>query len=67
MDSVTTPIVQPGTYTPISVHMGDSLGVLFLGVLACVLLANWVRAEARFRALTEFTTRAGQPTGRSQS
>jgi hypothetical protein len=53
MESVTSPIVQPGTYSPISVHMGDTLGVLFLGVLACVLLANWVRAEARVRALTE--------------
>lgn len=47
----TTPVVRPGTYSPITVHMGDTLGVLFLGVLACVLLANWVRAEARLRIL----------------
>jgi hypothetical protein len=67
MDNVATPIVQPGTYSPITVHMGDTLGVLFLGVLACVLLANWVRAEGRLRALTEFTTRARAPTGRSQT
>jgi hypothetical protein len=32
--------------------MGDTLGVLFLGVLSCILLAGWVRAEARLRALS---------------
>ena len=48
-----TPTVRPGTYSPITVHMGDTLGVLFLGALACVLLINWVRAEARLRALYE--------------
>lgn len=49
-----TPVVQPGNYSPVTVHMGDTLGVLFLGVLACILLANWVRAEARLRRVTGF-------------
>ena len=47
-----TPIVRPGTYSPITVHMGDTMGVLFLGILTCILLVRWGQAEERYRKLT---------------
>lgn len=63
----TTPVVRPGTYSPITVRMGDTLGVLFLGFLSVILLANWVRAETRLRALAEKIRGAGLIAGGSLS
>ena len=41
----------PGDYSPVRVTMTDSLGTIFLGVLALILLAGLLRSEARYRAL----------------
>jgi hypothetical protein len=46
-----TPSVSPGNYSPVTVHVHDTLGALFLGIFAGILLISWVRAEARNRAL----------------
>lgn len=46
-----TPSVSPGNYSPVTVIMTDSLGAIFLGILAGILLIGWMRAEARYRAL----------------
>ena len=46
-----TPQVSPGTYSPVTVTNKDTLGVIFLGILACLLLMGWRRAEARNRKL----------------
>ncbi len=46
-----TPLVSPGNYSPVTVYMKDTLGAIFLGVLAGILLIGWMRAEARYRAL----------------
>ena len=46
-----TPLVSPGNYSPVTVYMRDSLGAIFLGVLAGILLIGWVRSEARYRGL----------------
>ena len=46
-----TPAVSPGNYSPVTVYMEDSLGAIFLGVAAVVLLIGWMRAEARLRTL----------------
>jgi hypothetical protein len=47
----TTPLVSPGNYSPVTVYMRDSLGAIFLGALAGILLIGWVRSEARYRGL----------------
>jgi hypothetical protein len=47
-----TPLVSPGNYSPVTVYVKDTLGALFLGVFAGILLIGWMRAEARYRALT---------------
>jgi hypothetical protein len=41
----------PGNYGPVRVTMTDSLGTIFLGVLALILLVGLLRSEARYRAL----------------
>ncbi len=46
-----TPSVSPGNYSPVTVYVHDTLGALFLGTLAGILLIGWMRAEARNRAL----------------
>ena len=46
-----TPIVSPGTYSPVTVHMKDTMGTIFLGILACILLIGWMFAETRNRGL----------------
>jgi hypothetical protein len=46
-----TPLISPGNYSPVTVYMKDSLGAIFLGVLAGILLIGWVRSEARYRGL----------------
>lgn len=46
-----TPQVSPGNYSPVTVYMEDTMGAIFLGFLAGVLLIGWMRAEARYRAL----------------
>lgn len=50
-DTHGTPHVSPGTYSPVTVTNKDTLGVIFLGLLACLLLMGWRRAEARNRKL----------------
>lgn len=44
-----TPSVSPGNYSPVTVYMHDTLGAIFLGILAGILLIGWIRAEGRFR------------------
>jgi hypothetical protein len=44
-----TPQVSPGTYSPVIVQNYDSLGALFLGIFALVLLIGWMRSEERNR------------------
>jgi hypothetical protein len=46
-----TPQVSPGNYSPVTVYMEDSLGAIFLGVLAGLLLIGWIRSETRYRKL----------------
>ena len=46
-----TPSVRPGTYSPVTVYMKETLGAVFLGVLAGILLIGWMRSEARYRGL----------------
>lgn len=48
-----TPPVSPGNYSPVTVDMRDTIGAIFLGILAWVLLIGWTRAEARNRALVQ--------------
>jgi hypothetical protein len=48
-----TPTVSPGNYSPVTVTMKDSLGAIFLGILAVILLIGWRRAETRYRKLIE--------------
>ena len=46
-----TPSVSPGNYSPVTVTMEDSVGAVFLGILAVILLIGWRRAESRNRQL----------------
>jgi len=46
-----TPKVSPGTYSPVTVDVRDSLGVLMLGIISIILLFGWMKAEARNRQL----------------
>ena len=46
-----TPSVSPGRYNPVTVSVHDTLGSLFLGIFAGILLIGWMRAEARNREL----------------
>jgi hypothetical protein len=39
----------PGNYQPI--HLEDTVGAVFLGILALILLIGWIRSEARYRKL----------------
>lgn len=48
-----TPSVSPGNYSPVTVYMKDSIGVIFLGILAVIFLVNWRRAESRNLRLME--------------
>jgi hypothetical protein len=58
------PLVKPGTYSPatvrtqdtfspVTVLMHNTLGVIFLGILAVIMLIGWMRAEARNRKLVD--------------
>ena len=46
-----TPSVSPGNYSPVIVYVKDTVGALFLGIFAGILLVGWMRAEARHRVL----------------
>ena len=46
-----SPVVSPGNYSPVTVDMKATIGAIFLGILAGILLIGWMRAEARIRAL----------------
>jgi len=48
-----TPLVSPGNYSPVTVYMEDTLGAIFLGILAVILLIGWRRAESRNRRLMD--------------
>jgi hypothetical protein len=48
-----TPTVSPGTYSPVTVYVKDSLGALFLGIFATIFLIKWMSAETRTRALID--------------
>lgn len=45
------PSVTPSTYSPVTVTQTDTVGAIFLGILAFCLLVVLARAEARNRAL----------------
>jgi hypothetical protein len=42
---------KPGTYSPVTVDMKDTLGAIFLGIVTLTLLIAFMRAEARSRGL----------------
>jgi len=46
---------KPGseTFSPITVHMTDSIGAIFLGLMALALLAALLRCQARLRTFTQ--------------
>jgi hypothetical protein len=48
-----TPFVSPGSYSWQfqTLHMEDTVGAIFLGVLSMVLLIGWRRTESKYRAL----------------
>jgi 3-dehydroquinate dehydratase len=46
-----TPVVNPGNYSPVSVTVSDSVGAVFLGIVAVILLIGWRRAETRYRKM----------------
>lgn len=46
-----TPAVSPGNYSPVTITVNDSVGAIFLGLLALIMLIGWRRAEARYRTL----------------
>ena len=46
-----TPSVCPGNYSPVTVRVSETMGVLFLGILSLKLLIEWMRSEARYRDL----------------
>lgn len=48
-----TPSVSPGNYSPVSINVEDSVGAVFLGILAVILLIGWRRAESRNRRLVK--------------
>jgi hypothetical protein len=48
-----TPTVSPGNYSPATVHVQDTVGATFLGILAVILLIGWRSAEARNRRLMQ--------------
>jgi hypothetical protein len=43
------PVDISGNYQP--VHLQDTLGVIFLGLLSLLLLIGWRRSETRYRKL----------------
>jgi len=51
------PVDISGNYQPI--HLEDTLGVIFLGLLSILLLIGWRRAETRYRKLMEQKQIAG--------
>jgi hypothetical protein len=45
------PVDISGNYQPI--HLEDTVGVIFLGILSILLLIGWRRSETRYRKLIE--------------
>ncbi len=43
------PVDISGNYQPI--HLEDTVGAIFLGILAVISLVGWIRAEGRYRKL----------------
>jgi hypothetical protein len=48
-----TPEVGPGNYSPVTITIKDSLGVIFLGILSVILLIGWRRSELYYRKLLD--------------
>ena len=48
-----TPLVSPGSYQWQfqTLHMEDTVGAIFLGILSVVFLIGWRRTESKYRAL----------------
>jgi len=46
-----TPSVSPGNYSPVTVYMEDTIGVIFIGIFAILSLIGWMRSERRYRKL----------------
>jgi hypothetical protein len=51
LDKEQTPVVNPGNYSPVTIHVGETVGAVFLGILSIILLIGWRRAETRYRNL----------------
>jgi len=47
-----TPSVSPGNYSPVTVYMEDTIGAVFLGIIAFLFLIGWLCSEARLHKLT---------------
>lgn len=43
------PAVPPGTFNPVTVDIKETVGTVFLGIIALVLLVAWLQAEAHQR------------------
>jgi hypothetical protein len=46
-----TPTVSSGTYSPVTVTVTDTIGAVFLGILAVTFLIGWRHAETRYHKL----------------
>lgn len=46
-----TPAVSPGNYSPVTVYNKDTVGAVFLGILALIFMVAWMRSEAHYRQL----------------
>jgi hypothetical protein len=45
------PTPAPGNYSPVTVHLNDTVGAVFLGLIALGLMVALGRTQARLRAL----------------
>jgi hypothetical protein len=46
-----TPTVSPGNYSPVTIHIKDTVGAVLLGILSMLLLIGWMRSEGWYRTL----------------
>ena len=50
---IDTPKVAPGTFSPVTVRMNDTLGLIFIALLTGLVMAQWRRSEKLLHALIE--------------
>jgi hypothetical protein len=46
-----TPTVSPGTYSPVTINIKDTVGAVLLGIFSVLLFIGWMRSEVRYRNL----------------